>query len=300
VRELDFAYVGLGVHEEVVYSVAAELGYYADEGLQVSIRDGVRWDDERLRRAAVVGLGRTLLIRLLDATPWTMLCVNTEHPLFWLMARAEFSDVSELRGRRVAMHPPLVAPGCFARIVLRGRGLDPDADIEAVPMHPGDYSEHVRLLKSGELDAAVIGSTLSPEQLAAEEGLRLLLFFGDELQIPTTGVAVDPGALALDDPRVKGLVRANLRALGTLLDDPALGAEHVRRLIPAADNSSARDFYDRYIAPYFKPDGRPDPVVVARALTLVANELRTLTGRELEVPPAEEIYRRDLTAAWAR
>jgi hypothetical protein len=40
--------------------------------------------------------------------------------------------------------------------------------------------------------------------------------------------------------------------------------------------------------------------VVARALTLVANELRTLTGRELEVPPAEEIYRRDLTAAWAR
>jgi NitT/TauT family transport system substrate-binding protein len=300
VRELDFAYVGLGVHEEVVYSVAAELGYYADEGLQVSIRDGVRWDDERLRRAAVVGLGRTLLIRLLDGTPWTMLCVNTEHPLFWLMARTEFSDVSELRGRRVAMHPPLVAPGCFARIVLRGRGLDPDADIQAVPMHPGDYSEHVRLLKSGELDAAVIGSTLSPEQLAAEEGLRLLLFFGDELQIPTTGVAIDPGALALDDPRVKGLVRANLRALGTLLDDPALGAEHVRRLIPAADNSSARDFYDRYIAPYFKPDGRPDPVVVARALTLVANELRTLTGRELEVPPAEEIYRRDLTAAWAR
>ena len=33
-RELDFAYVGLGVHEEVVYSVAAELGYYADEGLR--------------------------------------------------------------------------------------------------------------------------------------------------------------------------------------------------------------------------------------------------------------------------
>jgi NitT/TauT family transport system substrate-binding protein len=292
--ELDFAYVGLGVHEEVVYSVAAELGYYADEGVLVSIRDGVRWDDERLRQAAVVGLGRTLLIRLLDGTPWTMLCVNTERPLFWLMARAEFSDVSELRGRRVAMHPPLVAPGCFARIVLRGRGLDPDVDIEAVPMHPGDYSDHVRLLKSGELDAAVIGSTLSPEQLVAEEGLRLLLFFGDELQIPTTGVAIDPGVLGLEDPRVKGLVRANLRALSTLLDDPALGAEHVRRLIPAADNASARDFYDRYIAPHFKPDGRPDRAVVARALPLVANELRTLTGRALEVPPAEEIYRDDV------
>jgi ABC-type nitrate/sulfonate/bicarbonate transport system substrate-binding protein len=169
-RELDFAYVGLGVHEEVVYSVADELGYYTDEGVSVSIRDGVRWDDERLRHAAVVGLGRTLLIRLLAGTPWTMLCVNTERPLFWLMARAGFADVSELRGRRVAMHPALVAPGCFARIILRGRGLDPDTDIDAVPMYPGDYSEHIRMLNSGELDAAVIGSTWSPEQLEAEEG----------------------------------------------------------------------------------------------------------------------------------
>lgn len=297
-RELDFAYVGLGVHEEVVYSVAAELGLYADEGVEVAIRDGVRWDDERLRQAAVVGLGRTLLIRLLAGTPWTMLCVNTERPLFWFVARPEFADVAELRGRRVAMHPRLVAPGTFARIILRGRGLDPDADVEAVEMFPGDYGEHIRMLKSGELDAAVIGSTWSPQQLEAEEGLRLLLFFGDDLQIPTTGVAVDPGVLALDDPRVEGLVRANLRALATLLDDPALGAEHVRRLLPAADAATARDFYDRYVGSRFKASGLPDSEVVARALSLVAEELRIITGRVVDVPPAAEIYRSDLTAAW--
>jgi NitT/TauT family transport system substrate-binding protein len=297
-RELDFAYVGLGVHEEVVYSVAAELGYYADEGVSVTIRDGVRWDDERLRQAAVVGLGRTVLIRLLAGTPWTMLCVNTERPLFWFIARSEFSDVSELRGRRVAMHPRLVAPGCFARIILRGRGLDPDNDIEAVEMFPGDYSEHIRMLKSGELDAAVIGSTWSPEQLEAEGGLRLLLFFGDDFQIPTTGVAVDPSVLALDDPRVKGLVRANLRALRTMLGDPALGAEHVGRLLPAADGAAARDFYDRYVGSRFKDNGLPDAEVVARALSLVAEELRIITGHVVDVAPAEEIYRSDLTAAW--
>jgi NitT/TauT family transport system substrate-binding protein len=298
-RELDFAYVGLGVHEEVVYSVAAELGYYADAGVRVSIRDGVRWDDDRLRRAAVVGLGRTLLIRLLAGTPWTMLCVNTQRPLFWLMARAEFSDVAELRGRTVAMHPALVAPGCFARIILRGRGLDPDADIDAVPMHPGDYSEHVRLLKSGELDAAVIGSTLSPEQLAAEEGLRLLLFFGDELQIPTTGVAVDPSVLALDDPRVEGLVRANLRAGRRALRRARDRRAGPRGLLPRADGASARDFYDRYVAPHFKAEGQPDPDVVGRALPLVADELRIITGHAVDVPRAEEIYRSELTAAWA-
>jgi hypothetical protein len=166
-------------------------------------------------------------------------------------------------------------------------------------MHPGDYSEHVGLLKRGELDAAVIGSTLSPEQLAAEEGLRLLLFFGDELQIPTTGVAVDPSVLALEDPRVQGLVRANLRALGALLDDPALGAEHVGLLLPSADDASARDFYDRYVGPHFKAHGQPDAEVVARALALVEQELRIITGHAVDVPPAEEIYRSELTAAWA-
>ncbi|MFL5850108.1 MAG: ABC transporter substrate-binding protein, partial [Solirubrobacteraceae bacterium] len=222
----------------------------------------------------------------------------TERPLFWFMARPEFADLSDLRGRRVAMHPRLVAPGTFARIILRGRGLDPDSDIEAVPMHPGDYSEHIRLLKSGELDAAVIGSTWSPQQLQAEEGLRLLLFFGDELQIPTTGVAVDPSVVALDDPRVEGLVRANLRALGALLDDPALGAEHVGRLLPGADDGTARDFYDRYVGSRFKADGQPDAEVVTRALPLVAEELRIITGRVVDVPPAEEIYRSELTAAW--
>jgi ABC-type nitrate/sulfonate/bicarbonate transport system substrate-binding protein len=155
------------------------------------------------------------------------------------------------------------------------------------------------MLKSGELDAAVIGSTWSPEQLEAEEGLRLVLFFGDALQIPTTGVAVDPSVVALDDPRVEGLVRANLRALGALLADPDLGAEHVRRLLPAADAATAREYYDRYVGSRFKADGRPDPDVVATALPLVAEELRIITGRTVAVPPAGEIYRSDLTAAWA-
>jgi hypothetical protein len=97
--------------------------------------------------------------------------------------------------------------------------------------------------------------------------------------------------LALDDPRVKGLVRANLRALGTLLDDPALGAEHVGRLLPGADDAAARDFYDRYVGSRFKADGQPDPEVVAQALPRVAAELQIITGRAVDVPPAQEIYR---------
>jgi ABC-type nitrate/sulfonate/bicarbonate transport system substrate-binding protein len=290
-RELDFSYVGLGVHEELVCSVAAALGYYEEEGVRVSLADGRHWDDERLRGSACVGLGRTTLIRMLAGTPWALLCVNTDRPLFWLMARPEFEDVSDLRGRRVGMHAPLVAPGCFARIVLRGRGLDPDKDVESVHMDPADYSEHLRLLESGELDAAVIGSTRSPEQLVADRGLRRLVFFGDEFQIPTVGVAVDPSTLPFEDAGVSALVRANVRGLEALLADPALGAEHVGKLLPDTDEAGARDYYERYVAAYFKRDGRPDPELAARGLEAVAEEVRVTTGRaDVEAPGLDELF----------
>jgi NitT/TauT family transport system substrate-binding protein len=299
--ELDFAYVGLGAHEELVYEVARELGLYEEEGVRVAIRDATRWDDARLSGAAVVGLGRTVLLRMHTGVPWTALCVNTDRPLFWLVSRREFAGVSDLRGRRVGMHAALAAPGCFARIVLRAHGLDPVTDIEAVSMYPGDYSEHVGLLRTGALDAAVVGSTVSPQQLVAEEGLRLLVFFGDVFQIPTTGVAVDPTTLPLDSRPLQGLVRANVGALRALLADPSVATGPLRRLLPTVDEAGARDFYDRYIAPYFRADGLADPEVVARALPAVAGELRAsgdLTA--VHIPQFEDVYRTDLTAEWTR
>jgi ABC-type nitrate/sulfonate/bicarbonate transport system substrate-binding protein len=300
VHELELGYVGLGAHEELVLSVADALGFYAQEGIRVAVRDATGWDDERLRPAAVVGLGRTVLLRLRTGVPWLAVCVNTDRPLFWLMARSEFAAVDDLRGRRIGVHAPLAAPGCFARIVLRAHGLDPDRDVDAVPMHPGDYAEHLGQLRSGGLDAAVVGSTVSPEQLVAEEGLRLLAFFGDVLQIPTTGVAVDPTTVPLGDGAVAALVRANVRALEAILAEPGVAVEPLRRLIPAIDDAGARDFHARYVAPYFKPDGLPDPAVVARAVPAVAAELRA-SGALGDAPPPDpdEIYRGDLTRRWS-
>lgn len=300
-HELDFGYVGLGAHEEMVLGVAEALGLYEDEGVRVHVRDATAWDDERLRSAAIVGLGRTVLLRLRHGVPWTGVCVNTQHPLFWLMARSEFADVEDLRGRRIGMHAALVAPGLFGRIVLRERGLDPDRDIEVVPMHPGDYAEHLRVLASGGLDAAVVGSTVSPEQLVAEEGLRLLAFFGDVFRIPTTGIVVDPTMLPLDDDGpVAALVRANVRALRAMRDQPAVAVAQIRKLLPRVDDGGARDFFDRYVAPYFTLDGRPDRAVIASAVPAVAAELQTIGAvRGEAIPEPGEIYRGDLTARWA-
>jgi NitT/TauT family transport system substrate-binding protein len=283
---IDLTHVGLGIHEELVAYLADQEDYYEQEGIHVALRDGCNWDIERVRRTATIGLGRAALSRLTDAVPWTVLSVNTHQPLFWLLAREQYTSVEELKGRRIGIHAPRTAPGCFSRIVLRKHGLDPDRDIQPVVMTPGDYGRHLRLLADGSLDAAFVGSTLSPEVTARENGLRLLAFVGDHFQIPTVGIAVDPTYIQPDGPAVLALLRANRRALRTIHDQPDLAARYINALIPSLTPTEARQYHDRYVAPYFTVDGRHDPAVASRALAGVAEELGVPT-----VPDAADIYR---------
>ena len=150
--------------------MADQEGYFEDEGVHVAVRDGVGWETERLRRGATIGLGRALLSRLTDGIGWKVLSVNTHRPLFWFLGSAEVKSMEDLRGRRLAVHAAHTAPGCFARIVLRKHGLDPDRDLECVVRAPGDYQMDLRRLRDGSIDAAYVGSTFSPEQVAEEEG----------------------------------------------------------------------------------------------------------------------------------
>jgi hypothetical protein len=85
-QTIDLTYVGRGIHEELIAYVADQEGYFEDEGVHVAIRDGIRWENERLRAGATIGLGRSLLTRMTGGIPWKVLSVNTHRPLFWFLA----------------------------------------------------------------------------------------------------------------------------------------------------------------------------------------------------------------------
>jgi len=270
---IDLAYAGHGIHEELVAYVADQEGYYQDEGVHVAIRDGVGWETERVRRGATIGLGRALLSRLTDGIDWKMLSVNTHSPLFWFLGSADVTSMADLRGRRLAVHGAHTAPGCFARIVLRKHGLDPGRDLECVVRHPGDYQMDLRRLRDGSIDAAYVGSTLSPEQVAAEEGFHLLAWVGDHFQIPTVGVAVDPVHIPLDSPALQALVRANQRALRTIVEQPDLAVDYIASFLNRLTREEAQQYYQRYIGPFFTPDGMVDLNIARQAIDAVATEL---------------------------
>ena len=192
--------------------------------------------------------------------------------------------MADLRGRRVAVHPAHTAPDWFTRIILREHGLDPDRDLECVVRLPGDYQMDLRRLRDGSIDAACVGTTLSLEQVAEEEGFHVLAWVGDHIQIPTVGVAVDPTRIPLDSPALQALVRANRRALRTIAEQPDLAVDYVAAFLNRLTRDEALQHYERYIAPYFAADGDVDLDIARQAIDAVAAELRVVPVA------ADEIY----------
>jgi ABC-type nitrate/sulfonate/bicarbonate transport system substrate-binding protein len=285
-QTIDLTYVGRGIHEELIAYVADQEGYFDDEGVHVVLRDGTRWETERLRAGATIGLGRALLSRLTDGIQWNVLAVNTHRPLFWFLGRGEVRAMDDLRGRRLAIHEARTAPGCFARIVLRKHGLDPDRDLECVERAPGDYQMDLRRLRDGSIDAAYVGSTLAPEEVADEEGFSVLSWVGDDFQIPTVGIAVDTARIPLDDPALQALVRANRRALRTIVEQPRLAVAYIASFLGRLTGEEAQQYYERYIGPYFISDGRVDLNVARHAVDAVAAEL----GIPAAAAAADQMY----------
>jgi ABC-type nitrate/sulfonate/bicarbonate transport system substrate-binding protein len=281
---IDLTYVGAGIHEELIAHVADQEGYFEDEGVHVALRDGAVWKTERVRAGATIGLGRALLSRMTDGIQWTALSVNTHRPLFWFVGANGVKSMEDLRGRRLAVHGARTAPGVFARIVLRKHGLDPDRDVECVERIPGDYQMDLRRLRNGSIDAAYVGSTLSAEQIAGEEGFSVLSWVGDHFQIPTVGLAVDPSRIALDDPALQALVRGYKRSLKTIAEQPSLAVEHIASMLGRLTSAEAEQHYERYIRPYFTSDGRVDLNVAKEGVAAVAAELGVVAGT------ADEMY----------
>lgn len=272
-QTIDLAYVGRGIHEELVAHVADQEDYYRDEGVHVAIRDGIGWSAQRLRHGAVIGLGRALLSRLHDGIGWKALSVNTDRPLFWFIGNSGVKSMADLRGRRLAVHAAGSPPGTFARIVLRKHGLDPDCDLRCVVRHPGDYQMDLRRLRDGSIDAAYVGSTLSPEQVATEEGFHLLAWVGDHFQIPTVGVAVDPVHIPPDSPALQAMMRAHQRALRLLVEQPSRAVEYINWFLDRLTADEAKRHYARYVGPYFTRGYRVEPRGAQRAVDAVAAEL---------------------------
>jgi hypothetical protein len=257
---LELGFRAFDPHELLAHALAARLGHYREEGVEVELRDLTFGPDE----AAQVSCGSALLARL-QGVPLTVVLVAARAPMFWLVGRGSLPR----SGGRVASYPEGSPPALFADSLLPRARLLPARDDAA----------RIGLVLSGDADGAVVSSAEPPARLA-EHGLARLLAFADELAVPTTGLAV-PTALA-DDDAVRAAARAQRRALAALHSQP----NHVEATLVDVfryDRRSAQ-IAARELTSWFTAGGRVDRRTATRAVQLAAS------AAGVPSPAVDEVY----------
>ncbi len=257
------------LHELLCHFVARDLGFYADEGVRVSLLDTTFVPDQDLPRQHFfqVACGSAFVSRR-DGESFKVVLVATERPIFFTHAAPEIETFEQLAGERVATYPPFAPPHWFHRLVLRAHGLDPDSDVSFEPVR--DDAARLAMLADGQVKAAAASSAVAPAAVR-RRGLRTLGLFADDVAFATTGVGTTEAVLADDEGSIVAVVRAFRRSLDAIHDEPEQVIPTVARLL-GEENEVARETLD-LVRHCFTRDGRVPLERLQAAVDLVSGEL---------------------------
>ena len=284
---MDLYYRSYGAMEVLAHHVAEMAGLYQEAGVEVTLISGglaTEWDALKDTAPVTLGIGGPIQMHMMGDTAWAIVCVNSQYPLFWLVAQPSVNSVDDLKGARVAGRSRGAPPTTFLRIFFRNRGIDLFNDCTFVPMTD---EEPLVLLQRGDVDAIQFSASSCVSLPALERsGFRVLAFIGPEAPVTTSGLVVNQNVVAANAPDVIRMVTATRKALTRLHADRELTVRAICEIQRSYSPEDAGHLYDRYIHPYWTHDGRPDQQLAEASLSAIACEL------EIErVPAFTELYK---------
>jgi len=271
-------------HELLCHFVAVHAGLYQRERIAVQLADITFVADSELPDHVFQASCGAALVSAVQASGQKVVFVAVDRPMFWIWSRAPLAGVAGLARGRLATYPPAAPPHALANIVLRKAGLNAGMDVERdVTLLPArDDVARLGLLRSGSADAAVISSAIAPARMAGL-GFHLLCFIGDELRLPTTGLAVDQAHLQRAPEQVRALTAIHRESLRLLHVDSDLTAAVLRDwfdVSPAIAAATAQCY-----ASAFTADGRTSPAIAQGAIDALC------TAMGIAARPAwEQVY----------
>jgi len=193
------------------FVLAAHRGLFAEEGIDVEL---IQVNPRLGATAALNGdidltttFGSTLR-GIVSGFPLKFVAVSVRKSEHFLLARPEFKDLRELKGKRLAVSTLFGSDQRAAEEILRAKGFSPG---HIKPVALGEAGVRAQALRSGVVEAAAVSS---PFDLALKaEGFRV---FGGpqdiEFALPTSGLAVSTRQLQQDPQLVKRAARVMLKA----------------------------------------------------------------------------------------
>ena len=263
--------LGVGYIPSVQFAplyVAIEKGYFADEGLAVTLEYGYETDYVKLlalgKREFIIASGDVVILSRGQQLPVTYVAEwYTKYPVVvFSPADKGIAAPDALVGKTVGI------PGLFGTSYVGWKALVYGAGLpeERITLKTVGFNQ-AAALQEGLVDAAVDYAANGPVQFQMQGIATNVIVVDDYMHLPSNGLVTSDAVIASHPERVEGMVRAMLRGIADTLTHPDEAFEISLKHVPeAAQNLEMNRAIFEASLPYWTPRspdalGRTDPAV---------------------------------------
>ena len=210
------------------YYVAIEKGYFAEEGIELTLDYGMENDLVELVSAnelqfAIASGDQVLLGRAGGRAIRYVANWYRRFPVAVSAIEHDITDPKALEGKKVGL------PGLFGANYIGWLALAEAAglDTESVELEAIGFNQ-VPVLAEGQVDAVVVYATNEPLQLAAQGYEPSTIYVADFIDLVANGLITNEETIKNDPELVQGMVRAILRGIQDVINNPDEAFEIVR------------------------------------------------------------------------
>lgn len=232
--------------------VAMRKGFFKSEGLEV---DKIQMQPALGVKALITGDVDYLLAwgsalrAAVTGVPIKAVVGLAGRPLHVLVARPEIKTPRDLKGKIIGVDSVAGTVDYLARVAARHFGFEPDKDVKIIVT--GESPTRLAALRAGSIDATPIDVAFAVK--AEDEGFSRLVYLGDLIELPLSGIAVMEQRLRTRREQVKRVVRASVRGTRFMKQNRAETVQMLADYLKITPVQSARA-YDASIGS-FSDDG---------------------------------------------
>ncbi len=192
--------------------VAMRKGFFRDEGIEV---DKIQMQPAVGVKALISGDVDYLLAwgsalrAAVSGVPIKAVLGFAGRPLHVLIVRPEIKSPKDLKGKVIGVDSVAGTVDYLSRVAVRHFGLEPEKDVKIIVT--GESPTRLAALRAGAIDATPIDVAFAVK--AEDEGFKRLVYLGDLIELPLSGIAVMDQKLQTQRDQIKRVVRAGVRGL---------------------------------------------------------------------------------------
>jgi ABC-type nitrate/sulfonate/bicarbonate transport system substrate-binding protein len=188
-----------------------------------------------------------------QGVPLRGIMVTLRKPPFYLVSEPTIEKPEDLTGKRIGVDRIGSLQHLVARLILKGRGIDPE---KAIFTQTGSVSNTTTSLAQGAISAAVLSGPHNV--IMGQKGFREIGSAAElPVHFPTSGLVVHENRLKSDAARIKNVIRVMTETIAFTRREKAWTAGYIRDKWKI-DSKVAETVYDQWLSTV-ATDGKINP-----------------------------------------